>query len=100
MYGALRSSDGALTVVAINKTTSAIQTSLTLANFNPDATAAVYTYSNANLTQIVAGTPVSCGVQCCELQFSGIFRDGFCFHSGEFCTGGNKDVSRRIRPRK
>ena len=34
VYGGLRSSDGALTVVAINKTTSAIQTSLTLANFN------------------------------------------------------------------
>ncbi|MFY9805588.1 MAG: glycoside hydrolase family 44 protein [Candidatus Acidiferrales bacterium] len=58
VYGALRSSDGALTVVAINKTTSAIQSSLTLANFNSTGTAAVYTYSNANLTQIVAGTPV------------------------------------------
>jgi hypothetical protein len=59
VYGALRSSDGALTVVAINKTTSAIQTSLTLANFNSNATAAVYTYSNVNLAQIVVGTPVA-----------------------------------------
>ncbi|MGB7752651.1 MAG: glycoside hydrolase family 44 protein [Candidatus Acidiferrales bacterium] len=59
VYGALRSSDGALTVVAINKTTSAIQTSLTLANFTSNATAAVYTYSNANLAQIVAGAPVA-----------------------------------------
>jgi Glycoside hydrolase family 44/Bacterial Ig-like domain (group 3) len=59
VYGALRSSDGALTVVAINKTTSAIQTSLTLANFTSNATAAVYTYSNANLAQIVAGVPVA-----------------------------------------
>ena len=59
VYGAVRSSDGALTVVAINKTTSAIQTSLTLANFSSNATAAVYTYSNANLAQIVAGTPVA-----------------------------------------
>jgi hypothetical protein len=59
VYGALRSSDGALTVVAINKTTSAIQTSLTLANFTSNATAAMYTYSNANLAQIVAGTPVA-----------------------------------------
>ncbi len=57
-YGALRSSDGALTVVAINKTTDPIQTTLTVSNFNPTVTAAVYTYSNANLTQIVAGTPV------------------------------------------
>jgi glycosyl hydrolase family 44/Big-like domain-containing protein len=59
VYGALRSSDGALTVVAINKTTGAIQTSLALANFNSNASAAVYTYGNANLAQIVAGTPVS-----------------------------------------
>src|SRR5271163_5293199 len=59
VYGALRSSDGALTVVAINKTTAAIQTSLTLAHFNANASAAVYTYSNANLAQIVAGAPVA-----------------------------------------
>lgn len=58
VYGALRASDGALTVVAINKTTSAIATSLVLANFKSTGTAAVYTYSNANLSQIVAGTPV------------------------------------------
>jgi len=59
VYGALRSSDGALTVVAINKTTGAITTSLTLANFNAVSTAAIYTYSDANLTQIVAGSPLS-----------------------------------------
>src|SRR5271163_4089265 len=59
VYGALRSSDGALTVVVINKTTAAIQTGLTLANFNAASSAAVYTYSNANLNQIVAGTPVT-----------------------------------------
>src|ERR1700683_3325562 len=58
-YGALRSSDGALTVVAINKTTSAIQTSLLVANFSSSAAAAVYTYSNANLAQIVVGTPAA-----------------------------------------
>src|SRR5271156_6024294 len=59
VYGALRSADGALTVVAINKTTSAIQTSLSLANFNSNSSAAVFTYSNANLAQIITGTPVS-----------------------------------------
>jgi hypothetical protein len=59
VYGALRSVDGALTVVAINKTTSAIQTTLSLANFNANPSAAVYTYSNANLTAIVAGSPVA-----------------------------------------
>jgi Glycoside hydrolase family 44/Bacterial Ig-like domain (group 3) len=59
VYGALRSADGALTVVAINKTTSAIQTTLSLANFNSNSSAAVFTYSNANLAQIITGTPVS-----------------------------------------
>src|SRR5277367_4380295 len=58
VYGAMRSSDGALTVIAINKTTSPIQTSLAIANFNSTATAKVYTYSNANMTQIVAGATV------------------------------------------
>jgi Glycoside hydrolase family 44/Bacterial Ig-like domain (group 3) len=59
VYGALRASDGALTVVAVNKTTGAIQTSLALANFSATSTAAVYTYSNANLAAIVAGSPIT-----------------------------------------
>lgn len=58
VYGALRSSDGALTVIAINKTTTPIQTSLTLANFNSASTAKIYTYSSANITQIVPGAAV------------------------------------------
>src|SRR5271163_1757085 len=69
VYGALRSADGALTIVAINKTTSAIQTSLTLANFNPTGTAAVYTYSNTNLNQIVAGTPVAVASKAVSYTF-------------------------------
>jgi hypothetical protein len=69
VYGALRSSDGALTVVAINKTTSAIQTSLTLANFNSSGSAAVYTYSNANLMQIVPGAPVSVASNAVSYNF-------------------------------
>ena len=69
VYGALRSSDGALTVVAINKTTSPIQTSLTLANFNSKSTAAVYTYSNANLNQIVAGSPVAVSQNAISYNF-------------------------------
>ncbi len=59
VYGALRSSDGALTVVAINKTTNAIATSLAIANFKSTPTAAVYNYSNTNMTQIIAGLPLS-----------------------------------------
>src|SRR5271167_1727405 len=58
VYGAVRSSDGALTVIVINKTTAPIQTNLTLANFSSAGTAKVYTYSSANMTQIVAGSAV------------------------------------------
>jgi hypothetical protein len=58
VYGALRSTDGALTVIAINKTTTPIQTTLTLANFNSTGTAKVHTYGSANMTQIVAGSAV------------------------------------------
>jgi hypothetical protein len=47
-----------LTVIAINKTTAPIQTSLTLANFSSAGTAKVYNYSSANMTQIVAGSAV------------------------------------------
>jgi hypothetical protein len=54
VYGALRSSDGALTIIVINKTTSAIQTNLSLTHFKPSASAAVYSYSAANLKKITA----------------------------------------------
>jgi hypothetical protein len=54
IYGALRSSDGALTLIVINKTTNAIQTSLSLAHFTPGPSASVYSYSGANLQKISA----------------------------------------------
>jgi Glycoside hydrolase family 44 len=54
IYGAQRSSDGALTLIAINKTTSAIQTTLSLSHFKPDSSATVYSYSGANLKKISA----------------------------------------------
>src|SRR5271170_3473807 len=55
IYGATRSSDGALTLVVLNKTTSAIRTELSLDNFSGAGSAAIYSYSNANLTQITSG---------------------------------------------
>jgi hypothetical protein len=54
IYGALRSADGALTLIVINKTTSPVQTSLSLAHFTPGPSATVYSYSGANLQQIIA----------------------------------------------
>ncbi len=86
VYGAVRSSDGALTVVAINKTTSAIQTSLALANFNSASTAAVYTYSNANLTQIVAGSPVAVSQNAINYNFPAYSITVFVFTTGAAST--------------
>lgn len=55
VYGALRSSDQALTVVVNNKSYGDLSTTLSLANFTPtSATAQAYLYSNANLKAIVA----------------------------------------------
>ncbi len=53
IYGSERTSDGALTLVVINKTLESLTTSINLSNFNPSASATFYTYSNANLQQIV-----------------------------------------------
>ena len=54
IYAAQRSTDNALTVLVLNKTTAAIQTSLSIADFSPASSANVYSYSNANLKQITA----------------------------------------------
>jgi hypothetical protein len=53
-FGALRSADGALTLIVINKTTNTVQTSVSLAHFTPGPSAATYSYSAANLQQISA----------------------------------------------
>ncbi len=57
VYAALRSSDHALTVLVINKTTQPIATSLSLANFSGVA-AAVYSFSAADLSNIVRDADV------------------------------------------
>jgi hypothetical protein len=59
VYGAVRSNDGALTVMVINKTASSITNSLTLNNFSTLSTGSSYVYSAANLTQIVPGPAVT-----------------------------------------
>ena len=93
VYGALRNSDNALTVIAINKTTSAIQTSLTLANFTfepnrsrlqlqqrePDANRGRYAGSGS--------------VERTELQFPRVLRDGLRFHAADLCSRGNDHLS-------
>jgi hypothetical protein len=56
VYGAVRSSDGAITIVVINKTYGALTSTLSLANYaeTTAGTAESYLYSNANLNAIAA----------------------------------------------
>jgi hypothetical protein len=53
IYGAQRSSDGALTLVVVNKTLGDLSSSISLANFTPTATAQVWRYGPANLSAVV-----------------------------------------------
>src|SRR5581483_3221086 len=55
VYSASRTSDGALTIMVINKTFGSLTDTLSISNLTSTATAAqVYQYSNANLNAIVA----------------------------------------------
>jgi Glycoside hydrolase family 44/Cell wall binding domain 2 (CWB2) len=58
VYAAQRSSDAAVTIVVINKTGTALTSTLSLAGTSASA-ASVYGYSGANLGQIVPGAPVA-----------------------------------------
>jgi len=53
IYAAERDTDGALTLMIINKTDQALTSDVSLANFGPGATAQVYRYSEADLGAIV-----------------------------------------------
>ncbi len=60
VYGAVRSADGAVTVVVINKTYGDLTATLSLENFTTtSATAQDFLYSNANLAAIVPQTAVA-----------------------------------------
>jgi glycosyl hydrolase family 44 len=60
VYGTVRSSDNALTIVVINKTYGDLTSTLSLANFTTASTTAQgYLYSNANLNAIAAQPTVT-----------------------------------------
>ena len=61
VYGALRSSDGAVTVMVINKTYGALTETLNIANLTSAGPAQAYLYSNANLGAIVAQPNIPLG---------------------------------------
>jgi len=52
IYAAQRSSDNAVTILVINKTTGTLASTVAIANVNLPPTAQVYTYSGASLTSI------------------------------------------------
>ena len=54
VYAAARSGDGALTLVILNKSTAAIPATLALQNFQAPGAAALFSYSQADLSHIVA----------------------------------------------
>jgi hypothetical protein len=59
IYAAQRSSDNVITVLVLNKTTKAISTNLAISGVTLPSAAAAYSYTAANLKQIVAATPAS-----------------------------------------
>jgi hypothetical protein len=75
VYGATRSSDGAVTVMVINKTFGDLKSTLSLANFTTTAQAKVYLYSGANTSAIVAQpsqkltTPAAGGASTLTMTF-------------------------------
>jgi hypothetical protein len=55
VYGAQRSSDGALTVMVVNKTSTDLTASMSVTGLDSDGTAQRFTYSPADLTSIARG---------------------------------------------
>jgi hypothetical protein len=55
VYAATRSSDGALTVMVINKTATDLASPLSVTGFGPASTAQVWTYDASDLSSIVQG---------------------------------------------
>ncbi len=52
IYAAERSSDGALTIIVINKTSGSLTSAVSLAGFSPSGPAQIFRYSSANTTAI------------------------------------------------
>ncbi|MEK6751285.1 MAG: glycoside hydrolase family 44 protein [Chloroflexota bacterium] len=53
VFAAERNSDGSLTIMIVNKTSTAITSNVALSNFIPDGLAKVYRYNSANLNALV-----------------------------------------------
>jgi hypothetical protein len=62
VYGAHRSSDGAYTILVLNKTSSAMTAPLKLTGITASSPVLTWRWTNGPITQVSGGTPVSSGV--------------------------------------
>ncbi|MEK8033320.1 glycoside hydrolase family 44 protein [Ideonella sp. DXS29W] len=74
VYASRRGKNGALTLMAVNKSGTALSSKITLSHFTAGKKAQVYRYSSANLSAIqhLASVPVSSGVINAELPADSI----------------------------
>ena len=82
IYAARRGSDGALTLIVINKTAAPLTSELTLSNFAPAAWAQVYRYSAANLAAIVQAADQAVSAAGFSADFPGQFH-----HAARYSCG-------------
>jgi hypothetical protein len=79
VYAAQRSTDNVVTILILNKTAAAISTTLTLSGVTLPNTAAVYSYTSANLQQIVSGASASIDNGTINQSFPGYSATLFAF---------------------
>ena len=70
IYASIRESDGALTIVVINKHTTPLTTTISLGNYAPAAEARHYVYSAANLAAIVRGSDLAVESNAIDAEFA------------------------------
>jgi hypothetical protein len=71
VYAATRSTDGALTIMVINKTHSSVPSTLTVKNFAGKSRASVFRYSSAHLKNIVKKTSLKLHSRVIRTSFPG-----------------------------
>ena len=99
IYGALRSTDHALTIVVINKTRQPIGTALSLANFSAQF-ASVYSFSGANLSNILRGGDVGVVANQIDYEFPAYSATLFVIpESGELAATRTTLAASSLKPR-
>ncbi|MBB5343377.1 Ig-like domain repeat protein [Tunturibacter empetritectus] len=79
VYAAQRTSDSVVTILILNKTGAAISTTVALTGVSLPATASVYSYSSANLQQIVSETNAPINNETIAYSFAGYSATLFAF---------------------